>query len=87
MLSLMQMDDDDVAENGESEKLSQAPKMADASTSMSNERLSVIVKHNQVKSLTSLSRGSKSDIESLMRRRSSYTIISTTKGGSASKVN
>lgn len=80
-------DDGDVAENGETEKLSQGPKMMDASTSMSTELLSVMVKHNQVRSLTSLPRGSKVDIESLIRRRSSYTVISPTKGGSASKVN
>lgn len=80
------MDDEGDAENGEAEKLSQGPKMMDASTSMSTERLSVMVKQNQVRSLTSLSRGSRVDIESLIRRRSSYTIVSTTKGGSASKV-
>ncbi|CRK88289.1 CLUMA_CG002068, isoform A [Clunio marinus] len=72
-------DDDDNEVCGESE-----PKFRDASTSMSQERLSLMVsKYNQVGSLTSLSR-SKADIDSLIRRRSSYSI--STKGGSASKV-
>jgi hypothetical protein len=46
-----------VAENGERDKLN-APesKMRDASTSMSQERLSLMIKYNQIGSLTSLSR-------------------------------
>ncbi|XP_070494972.1 major facilitator superfamily domain-containing protein 6 isoform X2 [Chironomus tepperi] len=82
-------DDDnvDVLENGENEKLSPEPKMRDASTSMSQERLSLMIKYNQIGSLSSLSRGSKADIDSLVRRRSSYSISATSpKGGSASKV-
>ena len=49
-------------ENGENEKLSSEPKMRDASTSMSPEHLSLMIKYNQVGSLSSLSRGSKVDI-------------------------
>lgn len=71
-------------ENGETDHLSSEPRTKDASTSMSQERLSLMIKYNQVGSLTSLSR-SKADIESLIRRRSSYT-ISSTRGGSTSKV-
>jgi hypothetical protein len=48
-----------VLENGENEKLSPEPKMKDASTSMSQERLSLMIKYNQIGSLSSLSRGSK----------------------------
>ncbi|KAL7040264.1 hypothetical protein ACKWTF_000330 [Chironomus riparius] len=82
-------DDDnvDVLESGENEKLSPEPKMKDASTSMSQERLSLMIKYNQIGSLSSLSRGSKTDIDSVVRRRSSYSISATSpKGGSASKV-
>lgn len=48
-----------MVENGETEKLSPEPKMRDASTGMSQERLSLMIKYNQIGSLTSLSRGSK----------------------------
>lgn len=55
-----QVDDDgDAAENGETEKLSGEPRMRDASTGMSQEGLSVMIKYNQIGSLTSLSRGSR----------------------------
>lgn len=52
-------DDGDAGESGEAEKLSPEPKMKDASTSMSQEHLSLMIKYNQVGSLSSLSRGSK----------------------------
>jgi hypothetical protein len=45
-------DDGDVAENGENEKLSPEPKMRDASTSMSQERLSLMIKYNQIGSVS-----------------------------------
>jgi hypothetical protein len=45
-----------VIENGENEKLAAEPKTRDASTSMSQERLSLMIKYNQMGSLTSLSR-------------------------------
>lgn len=51
-----------MVENGETEKLSPEPKMRDASTGMSQERLSLMIKYNQIGSLTSLSRGSKVSI-------------------------
>lgn len=54
-----QAEESDLAENGENEKLSPEPKTRDASTGMSHERLSLMIKYNQVGSLTSLSRGSK----------------------------
>lgn len=52
-------DDGDAVENGEAEKLAPEPKMRDASTSMSQEHLSLMIKYNQIGSLSSLSRGSK----------------------------
>lgn len=76
-------------ENGENEKLTE-PKTKDQGTTMSQERLSLMIKFNQIGSLTSLPRGSKVDLpDSLSHRRSSYNIefVKTTKsGGSASKV-
>uniref|UniRef100_A0A1Q3G563 Putative transporter n=1 Tax=Culex tarsalis TaxID=7177 RepID=A0A1Q3G563_CULTA len=88
--------DDDVLESGEAEKLTDTPKEADepktkdAGTSMSQERLSLMIKYNQIGSLTSLPRGSRGDVnDSLSRRRSSYNIeiVRVPKGGgSASKV-
>lgn len=52
-------EDADMVENGELEKLSPEPKTRDASTGMSQERLSLMIKYNQIGSLTSLPRGSK----------------------------
>ncbi|XP_055540662.1 uncharacterized protein LOC129727164 [Wyeomyia smithii] len=87
--------DDDAAENGEADKLtdtkdSDEPKTKDQGTSMSQERLSLMIKYNQIGSLTSLPRGSRGDVnDSLSRRRSSYNIefVRVPKGGgSASKV-
>lgn len=53
-------DDNDLVENGELEKLSPEPKTRDASTCMSQERLSsLMIKYNQIGSLTSLPRGSR----------------------------
>lgn len=51
-------DDGEGAENGENEKLTE-PKTRDQGTTMSQERLSLWVKYNQVGSLASLPRGSK----------------------------
>lgn len=51
-------DKDDLNENGESEKLTE-PKTRDQGTTMSQERLSLWVKYNQIGSLASLPRGSK----------------------------
>lgn len=51
-------DDQMAAENGESEKLTE-PKTRDQGTEMSQERLSLWVKYNQIGSLASLPRGSK----------------------------
>lgn len=48
----------ETVENGESEKLTE-PKTRDQGTSMSQERLSLWVKYNQIGSLASLPRGSK----------------------------
>ncbi|XP_053695421.1 uncharacterized protein LOC128742947 [Sabethes cyaneus] len=87
--------DEDAAENGEADKLtdtkdSDEPKTKDQGTSMSQERLSLMIKYNQIGSLTSLPRGSRGDVnDSLSRRRSSYNIefVRVPKGGgSASKV-
>uniref|UniRef100_A0A8D8GT47 Major facilitator superfamily domain-containing protein 6-A n=1 Tax=Culex pipiens TaxID=7175 RepID=A0A8D8GT47_CULPI len=87
--------DDDVLESGEAEKLTETkeadePKTKDQGTSMSQERLSLMIKYNQIGSLTSLPRGSRGDVnDSLSRRRSSYNIeiVRAPKGGgSASKV-
>ncbi|XP_055687030.1 uncharacterized protein LOC129792220 [Lutzomyia longipalpis] len=80
---------EDCEENGESEKLTE-PKTKDQGTTMSQERLSLMIKFNQIGSLTSLPRGSKMDLpDSLSHRRSSYNIefVKAPKsGGSASKV-
>lgn len=51
-------DKDDVNENGENEQLTE-PKTRDQGTTMSQERLSLWVKYNQIGSLASLPRGSK----------------------------
>lgn len=51
-------DENEAAENCESEKLTE-PKTRDQGTSMSQERLSLWVKYNQIGSLASLPRGSK----------------------------
>lgn len=48
------------AEGGETEKLNpNEPKYKDQGTTMSQERLSLMIKYNQIGSLTSLPRGSK----------------------------
>lgn len=59
-------DDQEGAENGESEKLTE-PKTRDQGTEMSQERLSLWVKYNQIGSLASLPRGSKVRIKSVFR--------------------
>lgn len=46
-------------ENGETEKLTDEPKTREMGTGMSQERLSLMIKYNQIGSLTSLPRGSK----------------------------
>lgn len=51
-------EEDEVPENGETEKLTE-PKTRDQRTTMSQERLSLWVKYNQIGSLASLPRGSK----------------------------
>lgn len=51
-------DDQETNENGEVDKLTE-PKTRDQGTSMSQERLSLWVKYNQIGSLASLPRGSK----------------------------
>lgn len=51
-------DKDDMNDNGENEKLTE-PKTRDQGTTMSQERLSLWVKYNQIGSLASLPRGSK----------------------------
>lgn len=51
-------DKDDVNDNGENEQLTE-PKTRDQGTTMSQERLSLWVKYNQIGSLASLPRGSK----------------------------
>lgn len=55
-------DEDDAAENGETEKLNE-PKTKDQGTTMSQERLCLMIKYNQIGSLTSLPRGSKVNID------------------------
>lgn len=79
-------------ENGETEKLTE-PATKEQGTSMSLERLSLMIKYNQIGSLTSLPRGSRADIhDHLSHRRSSYNVESTrvprhgSHIGSASKV-
>lgn len=53
-------EDSEVIENGETEKLTQLePKTKEQGTTMSQERLSLMIKYNQIGSLTSLPRGSK----------------------------
>lgn len=52
-------DDQDTVENAETEKLTSEPKTKDQGTTMSQERLSLMIKFNQIGSLTSLPRGSK----------------------------
>lgn len=52
-------DDDCAVESGETEKLAAEPKYKDQGTTMSQERLSLMIKYNQIGSLTSLPRGSK----------------------------
>lgn len=56
--SIDDKDDQETTENGEVDKLSE-PKTRDQGTSMSQERLSLWVKYNQIGSLASLPRGSK----------------------------
>lgn len=51
-------DDDGAVESAEAEKLTE-PKYKDQGTTMSQERLSLMIKYNQIGSLTSLPRGSK----------------------------
>lgn len=51
-------DEDEGVESGEAEKLTE-PKYKDQGTTMSQERLSLMIKYNQIGSLTSLPRGSK----------------------------
>lgn len=60
-------DDQEVTtDNGETEKLTgDEPKMKDQGTTMSQERLSLMIKYNQIGSLTSLPRGSKVSTVSL----------------------
>ncbi|EDS32628.1 conserved hypothetical protein [Culex quinquefasciatus] len=65
--------DDDVLESGEAEKLTETkeadePKTKDQGTSMSQERLSLMIKYNQIGSLTSLPRGSRVGIPSVLSR-------------------
>lgn len=53
-----QSDESESGECGETEKLNE-PKTKDMGTTMSQERLSLMIKFNQIGSLTSLPRGSK----------------------------
>ncbi|XP_050076888.1 uncharacterized protein LOC126564028 isoform X2 [Anopheles maculipalpis] len=85
--------DEEAIEKGEAEKLytdGDEPKTKDQGTSMSQERLSLMIKYNQIGSLTSLPRGSRGDVNDVFaKRRSSYNIefVRAQKGGgSASKV-
>ncbi|XP_055856007.1 uncharacterized protein LOC129919182 isoform X1 [Episyrphus balteatus] len=67
-------DDNEAIENGETEKLTEPP-TKEQGTSMSLERLSLMIKYNQIGSLTSLPRGSRVDIQDhLPHRRSSYNV-------------
>lgn len=67
-------DDQEGAENGETDKLTE-PATKDQGTTMSLERLSLMIKYNQIGSLTSLPRGSRADIhDHFTQRRSSYNI-------------
>ncbi|XP_037957428.1 uncharacterized protein LOC119687242 [Teleopsis dalmanni] len=78
-------------ESGEMDKLTE-PATKEQGTSMSLERLSLMIKYNQIGSLTSLPRGSRADIhDHLSHRRSSYNVESIIRVpkqgiGSASKV-
>ncbi|XP_017076828.2 uncharacterized protein LOC108111759 isoform X2 [Drosophila eugracilis] len=82
----------ETVEAGETEKLTE-PATKEQGTSMSLERLSLMIKYNQIGSLSSLPRGSRADIhDHLSVRRSSYNVESL-RGvprhgniGSASKV-
>lgn len=51
-------EEDMVADNGEAEKLTE-PKFKDQGTNVSQERLCLMIKYNQIGSLASLPRGSK----------------------------
>ncbi|XP_068150568.1 uncharacterized protein [Drosophila tropicalis] len=82
-----------VEAGGETEKLTE-PATKEQGTSMSLERLSLMIKYNQIGSLSSLPRGSRADIhDHLSVRRSSYNVESLRGvpkhgniGSSASKV-
>ncbi|XP_044315412.1 uncharacterized protein LOC108037935 isoform X2 [Drosophila rhopaloa] len=82
----------EAVEAGETEKLTE-PATKEQGTSMSLERLSLMIKYNQIGSLSSLPRGSRADIhDHLSVRRSSYNVESLrgvprhSNIGSASKV-
>ncbi|XP_073826977.1 uncharacterized protein isoform X1 [Musca autumnalis] len=80
----------EAVEAGETEKLTEPP-TKEQGTSMSLERLSLMIKYNQIGSLSSLPRGSRGDIhDHLSIRRSSYNVESLRVPkhgiGSASKV-
>ncbi|XP_030556863.1 uncharacterized protein LOC115759887 isoform X2 [Drosophila novamexicana] len=83
----------EAVEAGETEKLTE-PATKEQGTSMSLERLSLMIKYNQIGSLSSLPRGSRADIhDHLSVRRSSYNVESLRGvprhgniGNSASKV-
>ncbi|KAM7354691.1 uncharacterized protein ACRADG_006261 isoform 2-T2 [Cochliomyia hominivorax] len=80
----------EAVETGETEKLTE-PATKEQGTSMSLERLSLMIKYNQIGSLSSLPRGSRGDIhDHLSVRRSSYNVESLRSPkhgiGSASKV-
>ncbi|XP_030383555.1 uncharacterized protein LOC115631057 isoform X2 [Scaptodrosophila lebanonensis] len=85
-------EEEEAVENGETDKLTE-PATKEQGTSMSLERLSLMIKYNQIGSLSSLPRGSRADIhDHLSVRRSSYNVESL-RGvpkhgniGSASKV-
>ncbi|XP_001996468.3 uncharacterized protein LOC6570215 isoform X1 [Drosophila grimshawi] len=86
-------EDAEAVEAGETEKLTE-PATKEQGTSMSLERLSLMIKYNQIGSLSSLPRGSRADIhDHLSVRRSSYNVESLRGvpkhgniGSSASKV-
>uniref|UniRef100_A0A1I8PID4 Major facilitator superfamily associated domain-containing protein n=1 Tax=Stomoxys calcitrans TaxID=35570 RepID=A0A1I8PID4_STOCA len=85
-----EMDAAEAVEAGETEKLTE-PATKEQGTSMSLERLSLMIKYNQIGSLSSLPRGSRGDIhDHLSIRRSSYNVESLRVPkhgiGSASKV-
>lgn len=65
------IDDEYVAESGESEKLYANPKMRDAATSMSTDRLATYP-NNHISSLTSLSRGSYSRVSFCLEWRANF---------------